>query len=144
MSDKPLVMTAMNHAKFASHSAFYPHAGEQDQKELDYLFLGLAGETGESVDAYKKLIRSLSNADAMSEKEFPGSLGMRRGQILDELGDVYWYLNLLCLRLNTSPEAVMGQNYLKLTTRYKGSDAPHLLGIEGGGIDYEEEEETHA
>jgi len=136
---KPIVMTAMNHAKFAAHAAFYPHTGQHDQKEFDYLFLGLAGETGESVDAYKKAIRSLSGADVVAEREFPLAMDARREQILDELGDVYWYLNLLCLRLGTSPEAVMGGNYLKLTTRYNQIEAPHLLGIEGGGIDYEGE-----
>lgn len=136
MNDKPIVMTATNHAKFASHSAFYPDAGELSQREFDYLFLGLGGEAGESIDAYKKVIRAL---EGTTQEEFEDSLERFRDKILDELGDVYWYLNLLCLRLGTSPEVVMGSNYLKLTTRYNNTEAPHLLGIEGGGVNYEDE-----
>lgn len=67
------------------------------------LFLGLAGETGEVVDVYKKYLR-----DGKLDQE----------HMLEELGDVLWYLFNIFTLLNISLEEVMDYNVKKLNKRY--------------------------
>lgn len=66
--------------------------------------LGLCGETGEVADLVKK-------------SEFQGR-ELDRNKLLKELGDVRWYLEVLCYTLNTSLEEIEKMNMDKLKTRY--------------------------
>ena len=70
---------------------------------LDYYFLGLASEAGEVCDIRKKQIRDRKyNKQAM----------------ILELGDVMWYVMMLCDHLDISIIDVMEQNVKKLTERH--------------------------
>jgi NTP pyrophosphatase (non-canonical NTP hydrolase) len=65
---------------------------------------GLNGESGEVIDILKK-------------HEFQGH-DFDRDKIIDEAGDVCWYLALLASALNVSLEEIMLRNVEKLTKRY--------------------------
>ena len=65
---------------------------------------GLNGEAGEVIDILKK-------------HEFQGhELDMEK--VLDEGGDVLWYLALLCEAADTSLDSLMQMNMYKLKKRY--------------------------
>lgn len=66
--------------------------------------LGLAGESGEVADLLKKF--------AFQGHELP------REKLIKELGDVRWYLELLCIQLCTTLAEVEHVNTVKLTTRF--------------------------
>jgi NTP pyrophosphatase (non-canonical NTP hydrolase) len=65
--------------------------------------LGLAGETGEFADAVKKQIR-----DGVTTPM----------KLIDELGDVLWYLTFLSGQLGYSIEELATTNYEKLHKRH--------------------------
>lgn len=71
---------------------------------LFHAFIGLTTEVGELQDLLKK--------KAMYGKDFD------RNKLVDELGDVLWYLGVACNVLGVSLEEVMEKNYKKLATRY--------------------------
>ena len=66
--------------------------------------LGLAGETGEVCDAVKK-------------REYHGRQ-VADAHLIEELGDVMWYVANLCTVLNISLDVVLEQNMDKLKKRY--------------------------
>ena len=66
--------------------------------------LGLSSEVGELCDAYKKSIYYGRPLDVTNVSE--------------EIGDVLWYLALLCDDLGTTLEAEMCRNIAKLQARY--------------------------
>lgn len=66
--------------------------------------LGLPGEAGEVADLVKKYI-------------FHGH-DLNRGELVKEIGDVCWYLALLCHAIDISLEEVMIANIEKLRNRY--------------------------
>ncbi len=66
--------------------------------------LGLAGEAGEVVDILKK-------------SRFQGH-ALEPARIKDELGDVLWYLALLCHTLGLTFEEVRAENVAKMHRRY--------------------------
>lgn len=66
--------------------------------------LGLSGEVGEVVDSLKKMLFQ----DHPLEKQI----------ICDELGDVLWYVVLLCDTLDLTLEDVMSYNVEKRRRRY--------------------------
>jgi len=82
-----------------------------DQRELLTLTaLGLAGETGEIVDELKKVLYHGHELDT--------------GKLRKELGDLFWYLVLLCDTLDLTLDDVMQANVEKLRKRYPdGFDA---------------------
>jgi NTP pyrophosphatase (non-canonical NTP hydrolase) len=69
---------------------------------LCYLALGLAGEAGEVANKVKKVYRDDAGTDA----------------IIDELGDVLWYLSETARELGTSLEVVAHLNIKKLEERH--------------------------
>ena len=95
--------TDLREDEYADHPAMIA-AGIPDQ--LHYA-LGLSSEAGEVADLYKKIItgRYYHSADAKS-------------RVLEELGDVLWYVTRLALSLNSSLEEVMRINTTKLEYRY--------------------------
>jgi len=66
--------------------------------------MGLAGETGEVVDALKKHLFHDNELDMEALRL--------------ELGDVFWYFMLLLRTLNMSLDGVVDANIRKLTDRY--------------------------
>lgn len=88
----------------SSQTAIYPPADA-----LVYLILGLNGEAGEVADLYKKSIR---NGDGQSGYEIID-------EIMDELGDVLWYIAQIGVYFNVSIEDIAKNNIRKLEKRYK-------------------------
>mgnify|MGYP006273569487 CR=1 FL=1 len=73
------------------------------QKTMNCL-LGLAGETGEVIDYFKKV-------------EFQGH-EYKKEKAIDEIGDVFWYLANLVDSLDLDIEEVLKHNIDKLQNRY--------------------------
>ena len=73
-----------------------------DDVARTYLTLGLAGEASEVCNKHKKEIR-----DGVNKSE----------EIIDELGDVLYYLSALALEMGITMECLAGMNYAKLSDR---------------------------
>lgn len=91
--------------KLAARTAIF----NKNDKEyiLSYLSMGLAGETGETIDKIKKLLH-YDNGVLSDEK---------KNLLLWELGDVLWYLSQLAHNLDSSLEEVAKMNITKLEDR---------------------------
>ncbi len=91
-----------DYAAEAHKTAVYP-----EDKAIEYLALGLAGEAGEVANKVKKIIR--------------GDKEINLEEIIDELGDVMWYLSelsRLVAKNSDSPLAlVASRNIRKLRDR---------------------------
>ena len=97
-----MVMEA-TYADFCKHSARYPM-----HKEKEYLMIGLMNEAGEVGGAYKKEIRDhVDNTDL----------------IIDEMGDVLWYLTRLCDVYDIKVSELMINNIDKLMGRMTAEEA---------------------
>ena len=84
-------------------TAIYPDAGST----IIYPTLGLAAEAGEVANKVKKVLRD--NNGVVSDEA--------REQILDELGDVLWYIAQLSTELKTDLSVVAEKNIEKLYSR---------------------------
>ena len=71
--------------------------------ETDYVILGLIGEIGELYGKWAKSIRDETKMDSLDVKK--------------ELGDVLWFLTMLCRDLGTSLGEVASINEAKLAKR---------------------------
>lgn len=91
-----------DYMKFTRETAIYP----QD-RELEYLTLGLASEAGEVAGKLKKVIRD--NNGTVHE--------VQQAAIVDEMSDVAWYLVRLCDHFNMSLDELLELNYRKLSAR---------------------------
>jgi len=87
-------------------TAIYPGAGEGTLAALAYVGLGL-GEAGEIQGKLKKVIRD--DAGEVTED--------RRAAIIEELGDLLWYVARTAAELNTSLNYVASVNLEKLGDR---------------------------
>ncbi len=86
----------------AKKTAHYPR-----EQALYYVALGLAGETGELINKIKKIIRDDGNKLTPERKE----------QIKQELGDILWYLAMICEESGLNLDEVMKNNNEKLFSR---------------------------
>lgn len=85
---------------------------DSQERRLSNFSMGLAGESGEVVDAIKKLLYHKT--------------GIFEEQLRDELGDVLWYLAALANEFGFSLEDVAKSNIEKLRARHKGGGfKPH-------------------
>lgn len=86
-----------------------------DPKELLTLTaLGIAGEAGEVVDTIKKVLYHAHELDV--------------AHLQKELGDLLWYMVLLCESVNITLDDVMQANVEKLRKRYpEGFDPQRSL-----------------
>jgi len=75
---------------------------------LFYSSLGLAGEAGEVANKVKKIMRD-DGSEITPD---------RRQQILDELGDVLWYVALVADELDATLSSVATANIEKLQARH--------------------------
>ena len=69
--------------------------------------LGLVGETGEIAEKFKKIYRD-KNGEFSPES---------KAEIEKELGDVLWYLSVICSYLDISLDEVASKNMDKLLSR---------------------------
>ena len=88
---------------FTRKTAKYPK-----RKEKEYLMIGLMNEAGEVGGAFKKEIR-----DNVDNTEL----------IIDEMGDVLWYLTRLCDVYGVKISELMTNNISKLMERMTAEEA---------------------
>lgn len=75
-----------------------------DKEQLSNAIVGLTGELGEVADICKKYLYQEHNLDIP--------------KLLKEIGDVYWYLNLLLIQVNSTESEVKDICMAKLLKRY--------------------------
>ncbi len=97
-------MTLNDYQKNAAKTARYPKA-----VGLTYCTLGLNAEAGEFANTYKKVFRD--DKGELTTK--------RRNELVDELGDVLWYVAMTAQELGVSLELLGVLNKVKLMKRYK-------------------------
>ena len=88
----------------SQETAIYPRDNNMD---LIYTTLGLAGEAGEIANKVKKIIRD-NNGD------IPYAV---REALVDELGDVLWYVAAVADSLLASLDQIAFKNLVKLQSR---------------------------
>jgi len=98
-------MTFKEYQKLARKTAIYPKIG----RNFIYPLLGLAGETGEVFEKFKKLFR---DRKGKIDKNFLNLIEL-------ELGDILWYLANLCSELGINLEEVAKKNIEKIRDRKK-------------------------
>ena len=91
-------LTFNQYQEEAQKTAIYPK-----DKALEYLSLGLASEAGELTGKIAKWYRK--------DNTFP------KREVIDELGDVLWFVSELARFLDTDLSAVADLNRKKLTSR---------------------------
>ena len=97
------------YTEFTRKTAKYPK-----RKEKEYLMIGLMNEAGEVGGAFKKEMRDrVDNSDL----------------IVDEMGDVLWYLTRLCDVYNTSLSELMDENINKLVGRMTPEEMKEYRGF---------------
>ena len=98
----PVIYDIDEYAELADSFAIYPEHSTGSRGELGYLALGLCGESGEVAEKVKKLVR-----DGKFDRDL----------VAKELGDVFWYLTLLCKAIDVKPSHILTQNIEKLSDR---------------------------
>ena len=117
VGDLQLLLEEYNN--FLQECSHYQGNGEGSIEELNYLILGLAGESGEVIELMKKHARNFGIAtDKGSLRKLPH---MTKIRMIDELGDILWYLIKLTTVLDVSLVDVIELNVRKLRGRQ-----PHL------------------
>ncbi len=96
-------MDFKTYQKLARRTAIYPKIG----KSFIYPLLGLAGETGEVFEKFKKLFR---DKKGKIDKEFLKMIEF-------ELGDILWYLANLSSELGLSLDEIAQNNIQKIFDR---------------------------
>ena len=101
-----------DYQKIIETFAVYPR--DNELMAISYLTLGLNGEAGEVADQVKKAIRN----DGHISPE-------RRAKILDEIGDVLWYLTRLTIEFDTPLADIAQANIDKLEKRRQENSLKH-------------------
>lgn len=104
---KELDINVDRYQEFCETTEAGPVKSWDHEKRLMYFCMGLAGETGETIDKIKKLVRDKGGKCHFEDQE----------AIATELGDICWYLSEVCSELDISLSDVMDRNYIKLTRR---------------------------
>lgn len=94
-----------SNAKRTDREAYNEISLTENQKRILHHSIGIAGESGELVDAIKKHIFYGQELDIVNVKE--------------ETGDLLWYISNLLSSIGSSFEEVLEMNELKLQKRYK-------------------------
>ena len=107
-------MTLDEYQERARGTAFYP-------LHMLYVSIALAGEVGELANQVKKLTRDdLPDhdwRDVLPRQQIPTD---RYERIVDELGDVLWYVAAMASELGVSLTEVARRNLSKLAERHGG------------------------
>lgn len=99
--------TLVSYQNQATETAVYPDKGQLTLGAVSYAVLGLVGESGELANKLKKALR---NGDTFLSLD-------KRAELMDELGDVLWYVAALATELGYSLEDVALANIQKLAKR---------------------------
>lgn len=100
----------------AFSTAFYPQAGKEGHPHaIAYCSLKLNGEAGEVAETIGKVWREGQDLHSLSEAE--------RIPVLEELGDVLWYISALCTEWGVDLEAIAAYNLEKLAARSRQGPA---------------------
>jgi NTP pyrophosphatase (non-canonical NTP hydrolase) len=105
-------MNFEDYQKIIETFAVYPR--DNELLAISYLALGLNGEAGEVADEVKKAIRN----DGHISPE-------RRAKILDEIGDVLWYITRLTIEFDAPLAAIAQANVDKLEKRRQAGGLKH-------------------
>ena len=81
----------------------------REVSNMSYAVMGLTGEAGEVANAFKKVIRDHQGVVSAEVRD----------DIVDELGDVLWYVTAIAHELGFTLEEVAIRNNFKLEERYK-------------------------
>lgn len=100
-------MNLNDYLKFALKTAVFPNVTDNWQ----YTVIGLGGEMGEVMNILKKVMRD-DNYKITEDKQL---------KLIEELGDVFWYLIILCYQLKIDPDLILEMNIVKLTERMKNN-----------------------
>ena len=98
-------ITAAEYQSRACETAIFPK-----KQAMEYLTLGLTGESGEIANKVKKFIR-----DGAAKDEYLA----KRIEIGYEIGDVLWYCAVLAEELEMNLGHIMEKNLDKLADRHK-------------------------
>lgn len=109
-----LLITPVAYQQWVERVSWYGPYGRGDVFEWAYLFGGLVGEAGEASDEFKKALRQCN-----SQEEFIEALTGRMPKLLDEVGDVLWYIAAICNALDITLQELMFYNAGKLHLRHK-------------------------
>lgn len=96
-------MTFKEYQNLSKQTAFFP----KNIKPFIYIALGLAGESGEVVEKIKHVIRDKDGVISKEDKQ----------GIINELGDLLWYMTQLAVELDVSLEKIAEANIEKLFSR---------------------------
>ena len=96
-----------NNIDIDKYAIFQKNTEKNKNFNLQYMALGLGGEVGEVLNEIKKYERDDNNILSI----------VRREKIITEMGDVLWYFQGLCNRLNISILDVMENNIEKIENR---------------------------
>lgn len=96
-------------------TAVYPEAGKYTERELNYLVHGLTGEAGELANKFKKFLRR--GAIILREDASLDLLPEEAEMLIDEMGDILWYLCRMAETLGIPIEDIANRNRRKLEER---------------------------
>jgi NTP pyrophosphatase (non-canonical NTP hydrolase) len=97
----------------ARETAIYPNI----DNNLNYTLIGLAGEVGELLNIYKKMIRDHNGTLTEEMKE----------KLIDEMGDIHWYMAMAECEIKIKSGEVLKINLDKLRKR-RESGTIHDIG----------------
>ena len=86
--------------------------------DLTNAALGLAGESGEALEALIRMGLAASRFADTTKKHVHYKHELNRVAVLKELGDVLWYLALAADQIGVSLEHIAAVNVAKLEARY--------------------------
>ena len=104
------------HQGFCAETSWYKHAHESSAREMAYLIYGLVGETGETADAFKKIIRETGFTDDEAYSQLIFQPDVLENMLL-ELGDIFWYFTRILHVLGVDLDDLLIMNTWKLHTR---------------------------
>lgn len=104
-------MTLNEYQQAAMKTAVYKQTVHPIQR-IDYALMGLGGEAGEALNKRKKWLRGDFAVEGLSSEE------AAEQAILQELGDVLWYVAAAADELGTSLENLAAMNLRKLAGRH--------------------------
>lgn len=105
-------LTMRVYEDFVDHIAIYPNRlSGKFSDGVVYCALGMNGEAGEFADKVKKILRDKEGVLEADDRE----------ALLNELGDVLWYVAAMAGELDSSLEEVAVVNIEKLKARQKAN-----------------------
>lgn len=125
-----VVPTTTTYSKWVKDGSWYGAHGRKDYFEHSYLMSGLAGEAGEAADEFKKIQRQMEflsipgdvqncAVSGYDPRKYDIELATRLVKLVDEVGDVVWYVAALCNLWGIRVEDLMLFNMAKLHMKHR-------------------------